>query len=87
MVKSSTKKYKNKNKNKNTKLRKTSNKSQKTRRNKKGGLLWNTSMNVGGIDLSKKSGQKEYNWKTGKWDDLVCYGIGPLKGCKTVPAK
>ena len=59
----------------------------KTKRNKKGGLLWNSSLNLGGINLSKNTGKKEYNWKTGKWDNLVCYGIGPLKGCKTVPAK
>ena len=72
--------------------RKRNNKYRKTikinrKKNKKGGLLWNSNVKVAGIDLSKKSGQKEYNWKTGKWDDLVCYGIGPLKGCKTVPAK
>ena len=84
MFKSSTKRYKNKNKNKNTKMM---NRRKKTRRNKKGGLLWNSSMNVGGIDLSKNTGQKRYNWTTGKWDDYVCYGVGPLKGCKIVPAK
>lgn len=64
-----------------------SRKSRKTRKNKKGGLLWNSNMNIGGLDLSKNSGQKQYNWKTGKWDNLICYGIGPLKGCKLVPAK
>lgn len=57
------------------------------KRNKKGGLLFNQSLNIGGIDLSKNTGKKQYNWQTGKWDDLVCYGIGPLKTCKIVPAK
>jgi hypothetical protein len=59
----------------------------KTRRNKKGGLLFDQSLNIGGIDLSRQTGQKRYNWKTGKWDNMVCYGVGPLKGCKIVPAK
>ena len=59
----------------------------KTTRNRKGGLLFNQSINLGGIDLSRQTGQKRYNWKTGKWDNMVCYGIGALKGCRIVPAK
>jgi hypothetical protein len=62
-------------------------KNNKTRRSKKGGLLFNQNLNIAGVDLSKQSGSKQYNWKTGKWDDVVCYGVGPLKGCKIVPAK
>ena len=85
MVKSLTKR--NRNKNNNFKTRKSGTRRYKTRKNKKGGLLWNSNMNVGGIDLSKKSGHKRYNWSTGKWDEEVCYGVGPLKGCKIVPAK
>jgi hypothetical protein len=59
----------------------------KTRRNRKGGLLFNQEVGIAGINMSKSTGQKQYNWQTGKWDDYVCYGIGPLKGCKVVPAK
>jgi hypothetical protein len=59
----------------------------KTRKVKRGGLLFNQNLNIAGVDLSKQSGSKQYNWKTGKWDDVVCYGVGPLKGCKIVPAK
>jgi len=73
--------------NKTRKTRKTMKNNKRTKRNKKGGLLFNQSMNIGGIDMSKNTGQKVYNWKTGKWDDQVCYGIGPLKGCKIVEAK
>jgi hypothetical protein len=65
------------------KLRKT----KKTRKNIKGGLLFDQKINIGGIDLSRETGKKRYNWQTGKWDDYVCYGIGPLNGCKIVPAK
>lgn len=65
------------------KLRKTI----KTRKNIKGGLLFDQKLNIGGIDLSRETGKKRYNWQTGKWDDYVCYGVGPLKGCKIVPAK
>lgn len=80
--------FKNKTK-KNTKNNKKNTKNNKryTRKNKKGGLLWSQSTNIGGIDLSKNTGSKRYNWSTGKWDDEVCYGIGPLKTCKIVPAK
>ena len=59
----------------------------KSRKNKKGGFLFDQNINVAGVDLSRQTGKKQYNWKTGKWDNLVCYGIGPLKGCKIVPAK
>lgn len=57
------------------------------KRSRKGGLLFNSGLNIGGIDLNRQTGQKQYNWGTGKWDDKVCYGIGPLKGCKIVPAQ
>jgi hypothetical protein len=57
------------------------------KRNKKGGLLFNQSLNIGGIDLSRNTGQKRYNSKTGKWDDYICYKIGPIPFCKIVPAK
>jgi len=71
--------------------RRIKNRNNKTRnnktRNRKGGLLFNQNLNVGGIDLSKQTGKKQYNLKTGKWDDMNCYGVGPLKWCKIVPAK
>ena len=59
----------------------------KTKRNKKGGLLFDQKLNIGGIDLSRESGKKQYNLKTGKWDDMICYKIGPIPFCKIVPAK
>lgn len=59
----------------------------KSIKNIKGGLLFDQKINIGGIDLSRETGKKRYNWQTGKWDDYVCYGVGPLKGCKIVPAK
>lgn len=59
----------------------------KTAKNIKGGFLFDQKLNIGGIDLSKETGKKRYNWKTGKWDSYVCYGVGPLKGCKIVPAE
>lgn len=69
--------------------RKTNKKQQnkKTRKNIRGGLLFDQKLNIGGIDFARETGKKRYNWETGKWDDYVCYGVGPLKGCKIVPAK
>jgi hypothetical protein len=72
---------------KKSKTKRKINKKTRTKKNKKGGLLFNQNLNIGGIDLSRETGKKRYNWKTGKWDDFVCYGIGPLKGCKIVAAK
>lgn len=60
---------------KNTKTKKNRNK------NKKGGSI---DMNFG--IFSSHKGTKRYNWKTGKMDDLNCYGVGPFKWCKIVPA-
>ena len=80
MVKSKKKSYIKKN----TKMRKSGS---KTRRNKKGGLLWSPSMTVAGVKIGSDRGEKRYNWSTGKWDDYICYGIGPLSGCRIVPAK
>jgi hypothetical protein len=59
----------------------------KTRRNRKGGFLFDQKLNIGGIDLGRESGKKQYNWKTGKWDDMICYKIGPIPFCKIVPAE
>ena len=56
-------------------------------RNRKGGLLFDQKLNIGGIDLGRESGKKQYNWKTGKWDDMICYKIGPIPFCKIVPAE
>lgn len=67
--------------------RKNRRKTRKSIKNIKGGLLFDQKINIGGIDLSRETGKKRYNWQTGKWDDYVCYGVGPLKGCKIVPAK
>ena len=67
--------------------RKNLRKTRKSIKNIKGGLLFDQKINIGGIDLSRETGKKRYNWQTGKWDDYVCYGVGPLKGCKIVPAK
>jgi len=59
----------------------------KTKRNRKGGLLFDQKLNIGGIELERNTGQKRYNWKTGKWDNMVCYKVGPIPFCKIVPAK
>lgn len=59
----------------------------KTRKNKKGGLLFDQKINIAGVDLSRQTGQKRYNWNTGKWDKVVCYGVGPLKACKVEPSE
>ena len=56
-------------------------------RNRKGGLLFDQKLNIGGIELERNTGQKQYNWKTGKWDDFICYKVGPIPFCKIVPAK
>jgi|Laugresbdmm110sn_2_1035109.scaffolds.fasta_scaffold02076_2 hypothetical protein len=76
-------------KRKNDKKRKTIKKNYRNKsiRNKRGGFLFDSNFNIFGMDFSKQTGQKRYNWTTGKWDDYVCYGVGPLKGCKVVPAK
>ena len=42
---------------------------------------------MGGINLARESGKKQYNWKSGKWDDKICYKIGPIPFCKIVPAE
>jgi hypothetical protein len=54
----------------------------KTRKNKKGGWLFDQNIKIAGIDMSKQTGKKQYNWKTGKWDNVECYGVGPFKACK-----
>lgn len=59
------------------KIIKNKNKSRKL----KGGFLFDNKVNIGGIDFSRETGQKKYNWETGKWDNLICYGIGPIKTC------
>jgi len=56
-------------------------------RNRKGGWLFDQSLNIGGIPLAKDSGKKQYNSTTGKWDDIICYKIGPIPFCKIVPGK
>ena len=67
-------------------LKKTNKNNNKKRNNKsrkiiKGGFLFDNKINIGGLELSRETGQKKYNWNTGKWDNLICYGIGPLKTC------
>ena len=67
-----------------------SKKSKKTKKNKynktkKGGLFGEQKLNIGGIDLSRNTGRKRYNWKTGKFDDVICYKIGPIPFCKIIP--
>lgn len=57
-------------------------KNRKTRKNIKGGLLGTMSIGINGINLSRQTGKKRYNWKTGKLDDVTCYGVGPIKWCK-----
>lgn len=57
-------------------------KSKTIKSNKRGGFLFNQGVNVAGVNLSRQTGEKVYNWKTGKWDNKVCYGVGPLKWCK-----
>ena len=61
-------------------------KSNKTKSNKtksrKGGFLNTMSLGINGINISRQTGKKRYNWKTGKLDDVTCYGIGSLKWCK-----
>lgn len=62
----------------------------KTKKNikkiKKGGFLFDQKLNIGGLDLSRESGKKQYNPKTGKWDDVICYKIGPIPFCKIKPS-
>ena len=53
-----------------------------TRKNRRGGFLFDTNFDIGGINFSKQTGEKRYNWKTGKWDPVDCYGVGPLSWCK-----
>jgi hypothetical protein len=81
-----TKKYLNRKSKRRNSSRKV-NKTRKHRRGEKGGFLFDQSLNIGGIDLSRQTGKKVYNWKTGKWDNYNCYGIGPFKGCQIVPSK
>ena len=55
---------------------------------KRGGLLFNQKLDMGGIKLAKESGKKRYNLETGKWDDVICYTVGRIPTfCKIVPAK
>lgn len=84
-------KYKQTNKKKQTNKRKKGKKTKKRtyHNNKKtkkylqkGGLLNTIGVNIGGIDFSKETGKKQYNWKTGKWDPMDCYKIGPIPFCK-----
>lgn len=59
----------------------------KSRTNKKGGFLINQSVSNGsGFSMNKTTGQKRYNWTTGKWDYEDCYGFGPFKTCTVRPA-
>jgi hypothetical protein len=71
-------------KRKTRKTRKPRNKN-KYNKTKKGGLFGEQKLNIGGIDLSRKTGKKRYNWKTGKFDDVICYKIGPIPFCKIIP--
>lgn len=68
-------KSRNKNRNKNTRKRKIS----------KGGFLKDIGFGINGINFSKETGQKRYNWNTGKWDAMNCYDVGGFKWCKIVP--
>jgi hypothetical protein len=80
ITKKQNKKYNNKSKNVTKKYNKKS--------NKKGGFLNTIGFEMNGVGFSKQTGQKQYNWKTGKWDDLDCYKIGNLpQFCKIKPAK
>ena len=88
-----TKKH-NKKYNKNASITKKHNKKYNKRKNvtkkhnKKGGFLNTIGFEMNGVGFSKQTGQKQYNWKTGKWDDLDCYKIGNLpQFCKIKPAK
>ena len=57
----------------------------KTRRNKRGGFLRSSNLNIGGINFGRKSGVKSYNPDTGKWENRSCYYIGPFPFfCKNV---
>ena len=51
----------------------------KTRRNKKGGLLNTMSLGLNGFNVGQTTGQKRYNWKTGNFDDITYYNVGPFK--------
>lgn len=66
----------------NKKTRRKYNIKNKTKKNRKGGFLNTMSIGINGINLSRTTGKKRYNWKTGKLDDVTCYAIGPLNFCK-----
>ena len=40
------------------------------------------SIGLNGFNLRRTTGEKRYNWKTGKIDDVTCYNIGSFKFCK-----
>ncbi len=45
---------------------------------KRGGFLNTIGFGIDGVQFSRQTGKKQYNWQTGKWDDMNCYKIGPL---------
>ncbi len=61
---------------------KTNKRRQTKKQIKKGGFLNTIGFNIGGIDFSKETGKTQYNWKTGKWDPMDCYKVGPIPFCK-----
>ena len=78
MNKRKTNKRKTKNMNKSRKIYQ-----KKMSKSKKGGFLFTQNLsNDKGFSMSKTTGKRRYNWKTGKWDYEDCYGFGPFKTCK-----
>lgn len=71
--------------NKKRKNLKKTRKNRKSRKNIKGGFLQEMGFGIDGFNFSKQTGQKRYNWQTGKWDAMNCYNVGGLKWCKIVP--
>lgn len=45
---------------------------------KRGGFLNTIGFGIDGVQFSRQTGKKQYNWQTGKWDNMNCYKIGPL---------
>lgn len=60
-------------------------KTRKHRKNIKGGFLQDFGFGIDGMNFSKQTGQKRYNWQTGKWDAMNCYDVMGIKWCKIVP--
>ena len=46
--------------------------------NQKAGFMKELGFEINGLKFNKITGDKRYNWETGKWDPVDCYQIGPF---------